>query len=102
MSKTSTAPVETAPVEMVTVKSAIPPRRTLIARAATTNGQWDTAPAVAFWEKNPVHENGEAFIGDDKPHRVAVTERLLEALRAGKLVVVECAPGSHLAHYKQQ
>ncbi|GIW06365.1 MAG: hypothetical protein KatS3mg060_1170 [Dehalococcoidia bacterium] len=52
----------------------------------------DGAMPVALFERDPAHPGGEAFIADDRPHRVARTAAVAARLAAGTLVEVVVPP----------
>ena len=46
---------------------------------------------VGLWERNPLHPNGEIWVGDT-PVTVETTPAVEDALRAGRIVKIEDAP----------
>lgn len=50
-----------------------------------TPRQPDGGMKVAIFERNPAHEGGELFIGDDKVHTVVATPEVRMALNDGRL-----------------
>ena len=57
-----------------------------------------TGKKVALWERHPSHPGGEVFVVGDRVVEVALTTGVQTALRDGRIVEVEEAPGADALH----
>ena len=56
-------------------------------------GDFTDGGKVVLWERDPLHPEGEIFIGDNNPVEVGETNAVLERIRSGALVKVDAAEG---------
>ena len=52
-------------------------------------GDFSNGGRVVLWERDPVHPNGEIFIGDANPQQVGMSSAVAERIRTGALEVVD-------------
>lgn len=64
------------------------PSRLIVVKSNLAPEPPDNADAVALWERNEAHPDGEIYISGPQPVQVALTARVAEGLNEGRLVEV--------------
>ena len=57
------------------------------------SGDFTNGGKVVLWERDPLHPEGEIFIGDANPIEVGDTDAVQERIRTGALVKVDAPEG---------